>query len=506
MRPQTKVKKFIITFLLNILTGCFFLLLTFTGTNLAVEQINQPKDYTEYSHLSNDEIITRSKLDQNKDTNTFSEVFKYSKSLNKYQKGVNKSERENDKDDFDHIQDIYYSNKRRVVHWTVTEDGLFYCSSNCLKFQKKIKESYAAREAINLPNQGNDYKKRLTDMFKSDLFGNTFNHTFSLIDTLNYNSENSFKEYGYSKLGTKTNNYHISGAKYQKSMQDLNKNEQLKCNPYANETQYDFLKGIKRRKKLKGLPEPELITIFDRTGQIDMNTLRVKLLRMKKEKLNSVKLYNRIGNYYRMIGNAWQSVECFRKALYIEPYNSDVLINTARLLLKLKFYDDSIFLTRKSLEYIRSDRSPWLQHFTLAEILKTNGYLEEAELHIEYTLKLKPNYINGIKLLKEIRHLQQLFIKKHNNYFNSDSDQQAYIFYITPTIYVRVTFNMIMGILFLVAAILCGLLGVIFDEDEKDSEDSLIMKNAKTPKFSKDLKSLAFAELSSKKSTRNKKF
>ena len=100
-----------------------------------------------------------------------------------------------------------------------------------------------------------------------------------------------------------------------------------------------------------------------------------------------------------MIGNAWQSVECFRKALYIEPYNSDVLINTARLLLKLKYYDDAIFLTRKSLEYIRSDRSPWLQHFTLAEILKINGYLEEAELHIEYTLKLKPNYMNGNLLL-----------------------------------------------------------------------------------------------------------
>ncbi len=108
-----------------------------------------------------------------------------------------------------------------------------------------------------------------------------------------------------------------------------------------------------------------------------------------------MKLFNRIGNFYRITGNALQSVECFRKALSLEPYNSDILINLARLYLKMHHYDDAIFLTRKSIEYIRSDRSPWLQHFTLAEILKTNGYLDEAELHIQYTLKLKPNYSNG---------------------------------------------------------------------------------------------------------------
>ena len=63
-----------------------------------------------------------------------------------------------------------------------------------------------------------------------------------------------------------------------------------------------------------------------------------------------------------------------------------------------------------------------------------------------------------------------------------------------------------MALLFLVAAILCGLLGVIFDEDEKEPEDALMIKNAKTSKLSKDLKSLALGDLASKKSARNKKF
>ena len=113
-------------------------------------------------------------------------------------------------------------------------------------------------------------------------------------------------------------------------------------------------------------------------------------------------LYNRIGNFYRIVGDAYQSIECFRKALQFEPHNSDVLINTARLLYKLKHYEDSIFLVKKSLEYIRPNRLPWLQHFTFGEILKENGYYEEAFLHLQYTLKLKPGYANAIKLLKDI--------------------------------------------------------------------------------------------------------
>ena len=75
---------------------------------------------------------------------------------------------------------------------------------------------------------------------------------------------------------------------------------------------------------------------------------------------NGIKLYNRLGNFFRLIGDATQSIECFRKALHLEPFNSDVLLNTARLLYKLKYYDDAIYLIKKSLDYARSDRVPWL--------------------------------------------------------------------------------------------------------------------------------------------------
>ena len=88
---------------------------------------------------------------------------------------------------------------------------------------------------------------------------------------------------------------------------------------------------------------------------------------------------------------------------------------------KLKLYDDAIFLTQKSLEYVRQDRSPWLQHFTLAEIFKINNYFNEALYHVQLTIKLKPGYKNAIRLFKEISFLSQ---SKNNNCNNNDNKRE----------------------------------------------------------------------------------
>lgn len=465
---QLTIYKIILATCLKALVICIFLLVIFNEANLAVGHINDQ---------SSADIIN-----PDKNLNLFLEVVKYNEALDNYKRSRNSTSDDDESGSFDEFQKSYIPANNREVYWTVTESGFYYCSTNCLQVQKNLRRaSQSNSNKPHLYNHISDYKQRLTEMFKYDLFGNTLNQTFSLKETLEDPTRHNERKFG-SLTRPKSDRVNA----YQQSRKAHTKSEQLKCAPVANETQYDFLKGIKRRRKLKGIAEPELITIFDRTGQIDMDALRTKIIKMKKKKLNGVKLYNRIGNFYRIIGNAHQSIECFRKALVIEPHNSDVLINLARLLLKLKFYDDAIFLTRKSLEYIRSDRSPWLQHYTLGEILKTNGYLDEAELHIEYTLKLKPNYSNGVKLLKEIKQLQEFYQSKQSLY-KEDSDNQPYIFYITPTIYIRVTFNMIMAILFLIAAILCGLLGVIFDEDEK-AEDTNTMKNVKTCNKMKELK------------------
>ena len=61
-------------------------------------------------------------------------------------------------------------------------------------------------------------------------------------------------------------------------------------------------------------------------------------------------LYNQIGNFWRIKGDTYKSIECFRRALAVSPNNADILLNLARVLFNLQYLDDAIFLTRRSLE------------------------------------------------------------------------------------------------------------------------------------------------------------
>lgn len=58
--------------------------------------------------------------------------------------------------------------------------------------------------------------------------------------------------------------------------------------------------------------------------EFDINALEKRLKKAKREKPKSIQLYNQIGNYWRIKGDTRQSIECFRKALAVSPYNSDV--------------------------------------------------------------------------------------------------------------------------------------------------------------------------------------
>lgn len=214
----------------------------------------------------------------NKDSNIFLGAIKYDKALGRYYQNKNYTHTHRHRSLFDETTTNFINNvgKNRLVYWTVTEHGFSYCSSNCLKFQKK--SDWYAEETLLSNRIDVDYKKRLTDLFKPDLFGNTLNHTLKLVETMS-ESYHPKQVYQAVKVSPKS----TSSGILDKSKELTRKLDLLKCIPYANESQYDFLKGIRRRKKLKGSPEPEVITIFDRTGQMDRNTLRKKLLRMKKE-------------------------------------------------------------------------------------------------------------------------------------------------------------------------------------------------------------------------------
>lgn len=56
----------------------------------------------------------------------------------------------------------------------------------------------------------------------------------------------------------------------------------------------------------------------------EINGFEKRLKKAKREKPKSVQLYNQIGNFWRIKGDTRQSIECFRRALAVSPYNAEV--------------------------------------------------------------------------------------------------------------------------------------------------------------------------------------
>lgn len=120
------------------------------------------------------------------------------------------------------------------------------------------------------------------------------------------------------------------------------------------------------------------------------------------QKPKSVSLYNQIGNFWRIKGDASRAIECFRRALAVSPHNAEVLLNLARVLFTLQYLDDAIYLTRRSLEVQPPDKSAWQQYFTLGEIFKAYGHYQEAGLHLRHTLELRPDFEPAINALRDM--------------------------------------------------------------------------------------------------------
>lgn len=188
--------------------------------------------------------------------------------------------------------------------------------------------------------------------------------------------------------------------------------EVLDCGKPVNYTYYDGLVGIANRNRHPIVPEPQISLIFGskskkvtRTNhslEDEVDTLERKLKKAKKEKPKSVHLYNQIGNFWRIKGDARKAIECFRRALAVAPHNAEVLLNLARVLFTLQYLDDAIYLTRRSLEMQPPDKAAWQQYFTLGEIFKAYGHYQEASLHLKHTLEIKPGFEPAQLALKEM--------------------------------------------------------------------------------------------------------
>ncbi|KAK4875855.1 hypothetical protein RN001_012277 [Aquatica leii] len=188
--------------------------------------------------------------------------------------------------------------------------------------------------------------------------------------------------------------------------------EVLDCGKPVNYTYYDGLVGVANRNRHPIVPEPQISLIFGhKTKKVtkanysledEIDALERRLKRAKKEKPKSVQLYNQIGNFWRIKGDARKAIECFRRALAVAPHNAEVLLNLARVLFTLQYLDDAIYLTRRSLEMQPPDKAAWQQYFTLGEIFKAYGHYQEASLHLKHTLVIKPGFEPAQLALKEM--------------------------------------------------------------------------------------------------------
>jgi hypothetical protein len=171
-------------------------------------------------------------------------------------------------------------------------------------------------------------------------------------------------------------------------------------------TKYDFLEGIAKRKYHRSYPEPEVAMIFrksDSDDAIDLWEVEHRLKVLLKENSQSSNVFNQIGNYWRIKGNTFQAIECFRKALTLKPENSDVLLNLARVLFNLNYHDDAIFLTKESLKKSNSPQETWLQHYTLGEIYKAMGKYQDSSEHLKKALEINPSFQAAEVHLRELK-------------------------------------------------------------------------------------------------------
>lgn len=191
--------------------------------------------------------------------------------------------------------------------------------------------------------------------------------------------------------------------------------DQLDCGKPVNFTYYDNLLGISNRQSHPHVPEVQMELIFKKkvVKEQDVENLERKLRKAKRDKPKSVKLYNQIGNFWRIKGDTQKSIECFRRALAVSPDNAEVLLNLARVMLNLQYWDDALKLTVWSLD--KTDKNAWQQHFTLGEIFKAIGQYRNASAHLRHAVELKPDFEPAVELLKSIEeatnvHYYTLFI------------------------------------------------------------------------------------------------
>lgn len=151
------------------------------------------------------------------------------------------------------IHDIRGVHRERLqdVFWMITEHDFFYCVENC-----------ATLKQINIEDQD-----------RENLFFSKLN--------LSYKGEFVF-EIDLTKT--------IQKQKWEMRVLQTRNSTRISCGPFAKKTDYDFLSAISNRERLKGFPEPDLIDLVDKTGQLKIGEIRLELLNIENKQVNYFKI------------------------------------------------------------------------------------------------------------------------------------------------------------------------------------------------------------------------
>ena len=109
-----------------------------------------------------------------------------------------------------------------------------------------------------------------------------------------------------------------------------------------------------------------------------------------RENPTNPNLFNDLGNVWRVKGESYLAVECFRKALAIDAQNPDALLNLACVLQNAGHPADAEGLLRMALEIVPNSV---LHHFTLGNVLVAQHRPDAAAQSFQAALAIQPNFV-----------------------------------------------------------------------------------------------------------------
>ncbi|XP_014664880.1 PREDICTED: tetratricopeptide repeat protein 17-like [Priapulus caudatus] len=152
---------------------------------------------------------------------------------------------------------------------------------------------------------------------------------------------------------------------------------------------FEHLPVMQERRKLRAMPEKGLESAI--LEGVDVDTWGRHLYPSMRNNRKSWLFFNMASFYWRMKGEAYQAIECIRRALHFAPreHTDFALVNLANVLHRAQHSQEALVVLKVSL-----DVAPELMvnHFTLGNVYAVLGDYNSSVLHFEHTVNIQPDF------------------------------------------------------------------------------------------------------------------